>query len=754
MRDILEINEFFIEGRNQERSHVLLHITEPGTPQEEEKGYFFAVAEINNGNLEQIEHLQQMIDDLESGYYETDDEEDKDAFETSLEFINRRGHHILEHTDSLTNCLVGVLRNHEVSFAYHGNPSAILFYEDKNEELQQIDVLGNENTAPAHDQLFSSMMQGNVNEGDYFYVTTPHVIDYFPHDRIKKILVGKNTRQTSEHVSKVLKDLNNELSFGGIIFHFPNKSKIPKTGKQPRGVDRGSAQSLNKMIEQERSTDEIMSPPLMGNIKGTFKNFLTERKELKAQKKLESVQDKRKKTINVKKKGSIETNIRQPEEGESIVNTVLITIGRGLVNLVITIFNLLKVTIIFIGKSLLNLFILTTNRGGGRQIILDGYSQKMNEKKDSFINIPLSSKILLIATIILATIFIGSLTTFKLKENREASLQAYNNQIQTITDKKNAADASIIYNDNERAMTLLQEAKDNINMLPDSNKEEKEKIMELNEEVDVSLMKLRKLSVINPEIIADITQTNPEAQTKKLAMIDETLIAYGNDDVNLYKINYINKGVEQVIHNTIPHLLSADTPKENDKIIFITGKETLARYNKESSNLSKIDVTFPHNDTWITDLVIYNLRSYILDTNNNQIYRHNPTQTGYDKGTDWIKGTVDLNDAVSITIDGDIYILKQSGDIYKFEGGNKTDFNITGLDPKLENPIKIWTYNDVQNIYILEPTNQRVVVLNKEGKMLEQYTATEWQSPTGMIVNESNKEIFILDNNKVYKFNF
>ena len=68
--------------------------------------------------------------------------------------------------------------------------------------------------------------------------------------------------------------------------------------------------------------------------------------------------------------------------------------------------------------------------------------------------------------------------------------------------------------------------------------------------------------------------------------------------------------------------------------------------------------------------------------------------------------------------------------------------------------IKIWNYNDVQNIYILEPTNQRVVVLNKEGKMLEQYTATEWQSPTGMIVNESNKEIFILDNNKVYKFNF
>jgi len=103
---MLELHEFFVEGGDQDKSHVLLHITEPSTPEEEEKGYFFAVAEINNGTIEQIEHLQQMIDDLESGYYETDDEEDstsakatadkKNAFEISLEYINRRGHHILQ----------------------------------------------------------------------------------------------------------------------------------------------------------------------------------------------------------------------------------------------------------------------------------------------------------------------------------------------------------------------------------------------------------------------------------------------------------------------------------------------------------------------------------------------------------------------------------------------------------------------------------------------------------------------------------
>ena len=48
MDKILRLNEFFVEGGKQQVSHVLLHITEPSTPEEMHKGNFFAVCEINN----------------------------------------------------------------------------------------------------------------------------------------------------------------------------------------------------------------------------------------------------------------------------------------------------------------------------------------------------------------------------------------------------------------------------------------------------------------------------------------------------------------------------------------------------------------------------------------------------------------------------------------------------------------------------------------------------------------------------------
>ena len=105
-----------------------------------------------------------------------------------------------------------------------------------------------------------------------------------------------------------------------------------------------------------------------------------------------------------------------------------------------------------------------------------------------------------------------------------------------------------------------------------------------------------------------------------------------------------------------------------------------------------------------------------------------------------------------MAIDGDIFVLKNNGEINKFTKGEKNNFIITGLDPILNNPKEIWTYNDTDKIYILEPTNKRVVILNKEGKMLQQFTATEWQNPTDMVVRENEKAIYILDNNKIYRF--
>lgn len=754
MKNTPEIHEFFVEGGDQDRSHVLLHITEPGTPEEKAKGYFFALCEINNGPLEQIEHLQQMIDNLESGYYETDDQEDKNAFEITLEYLNRRGHHILQYKNTVINCLVGVLRGEELSFAYHGNPEALLFYRQQD-ETKIMNILENE-TPPADEQLFSSLLQGTLNAGDYFYIATPHVNDYFTADRVQKILVGRTTRQSSTHIQKVLKEINADYSFGGILFHYPDNNELMLSGQKIKNDnDIGSVASLNKLASQERSTEETLASPLLGVMKKKWRAWQANHKENEKKKHLLKIQEQRKKSLETKKHGTVETNFRTNEvktnKNETILNTVLIALGKALVASAVLIYRFFRKLIPAIWYGLVGLLFLITNRDNRRQEIIKLIKNYFWNKSQELGRLPLISKILLLTTIILGLIFIGSLLTFKIKASVQAKNLAYQNLVQAITDKKTAAEANLIYNNNNQALTLLTEAKTMLTDLPNSSHNEKEKYQELNKAIEESLKKLRKMEIITPSLVYDLATLNLEPKALKLAVIDNQLIIYGPEDKNFYRLNpNTQQAIVKELVNT-SNLTTASTPKEQDMIIFAMNDKEITMYNKDSNLFSPRDINFPTNEIKLADLSIYNRRLYSLNPSTNQIYKHNPTQTGFDKGTEWINDNVDIRDGVSLAVDGDIFVLT-ANNLLKFTAGKKQDFSISGLDPALDHPSQIWTYNGVNNIYIFEPTNKRLIILDKEGKLKIQYTANEWQSPTSMIVDEPGKTIFVLDNNKIWKF--
>jgi hypothetical protein len=437
---------------------------------------------------------------------------------------------------------------------------------------------------------------------------------------------------------------------------------------------------------------------------------------------------------------------------EPLSNVILITVGRSIVSSFLAIFRLIKKIFIWIGKTLLSTIILITNKGGQRSMVIQSMNESMQRKREYIRNIPLISKILFVLAVIFAIVFFVSVSYLKFKEDLEQKQVAYKNLIQSIVDKKTAAEASMIYDDETKALGLLKEAEDLIKSLPSKTQDQKDKINELQSEIDESLKILQKLNTISPEIIVDLKDHSSSAGAQKLSIIDNTLIAYGENDSYFYKINLDTEEIEKKEHESIPHLISADTPKEQDKIVFLTKDSGVAEYNPESGTLSAKDITVSE-DTKISNLFIYSQRLYTIDTANSQILRHNRIQTGYDKGSSWIKNNdVDLSDGISLAIDGDLFLLKLNGEILKFTSGNKQEFSITGLEPKLDKPTKIWTYNNVENIYVLEPTNKRVVILDKNGKMLQQYTAEKWQNPTGMIVDEANKVIYVLDNNIVYRF--
>lgn len=702
MSDILEIHEFFVEGGSEKRSHVLLHISEPSTAEEKQKGYFFAVTEIDHGTIEQIKEVQRMIDGLESDYFGGGEGKTDSSFEDAVREVNRRGHHLLNAPGSRVHCFVGVLGGNTLMFATHGSPDVGLLYRERD-DVTYTDIRGDEEDG---DRLFSSVLSGSLGSGDFLYIATPHVRDYFPPDRVQKLLAGRGAEEGAVHMEKVLASLRDGRSYGGLLLHILPKEVAPKTGTRPKYLTANTADA------------PMIHPPPQAH--------------------------QREEETNVRPRG-------RKHSREPLAALILVGIGRAIVLVCAMLVRGTKSGLKLLGRFLIFLVILTTNKGGQREIVLGDIKRKAAEKREWLRKLPLMSKALLLLTVLSAGVFAGSIISFRYAAAREEKITAYRNQVQTIRDKKDAAEASSIYGDDAQAMTLLKETESFLQTLPKRGEDERNTANILAGDIEGLLRKIRKWAAVESEAIAVLTDAAAGAAATRLAAIDGTLIAYGTDDPLLYRVRPGAQGATAVPLDDITSLLAANTPKEQDTIIFASGERSIAAYEKQSERLAARDIAFISPETRIRDLFVYNQRLFVLDTATNQIFRHAKTQTGYDRGVAWIKDVdVILSGAVGLAIDGDIFILTEGG-VRKFSSGVEQSFDVTGLDPALDHPVAIWTYNDVKNLYILEPANKRLIVLDKTGKLMKQYTDPAWVAPSGMVVDEGKKTVYILDSNIVYK---
>lgn len=746
MPNILEVQEFFVEGRDPGKAHVLLHIAEPSAPHEKERGYFFALAEVVNGYPEQMQILQELIDRIEIGFYARE-ERGKDILERVLHAVNLDGRRVLEYEDSEIHCLIGSMSNGNIAIAYHNSPIALLFYAGKD-RLETTPIIEQQTSSLTEEQLFSEIVEGAINPGEYVYCATTHVADYFNNDRISKLLGSRNIRQSATQIEKVLSDVDSDYSFGGILFHMTDKNDTPKTGVLPTNLGAGSEESLNKLFASAESTAKILSPPLFGPVSKKLKRFLKESKIEHPEINLNPTEP------DFRRKNRAETNHRHmpARNRETFFGKFLISFGRGIILIVQGIGLTLYRLFIGINSLIRTLFVLITNRHGARSQTVELWRLGYADKKQYLAHLPTVSKILLISTLTLGLIFIGSLSYLKIKENREAKNAQYNNIVQAIIDKKDAAEANLIYEEKTKALELLQEAAKLIEQLPRDNENQIAKADELKATLAPTLEKIRDIKTIDPELVADLKATNQNAMAERIVKINDQLVAFGENDNQLYAVNLISKQVSVKSHDVVKNLAEAVVPAEEDKIIFLTKDKGLGEYDPKIGAVVAKSIAFPVDNVVITGVGIYNRKLYIIDSVNKQIYKHNQTQTGYDKGSVWTKNNFEeLTLGRSITIDGDVYVLTATG-VKKFYTGEEQVFVIAGLDPGLTAPSFITTNSNLKDLYILEPMTKRVIIINKDGVFKQQYTATVWQNPTSMVVEDDGKTVYILDNNKIYKF--
>lgn len=115
---------------------------------------------------------------------------------------------------------------------------------------------------------------------------------------------------------------------------------------------------------------------------------------------------------------------------------------------------------------------------------------------------------------------------------------------------------------------------------------------------------------------------------------------------------------------------------------------------------------------------------YLLDATNKQILKYVPVGDWWTSPVTFFNPGVnpDLASVVDVTIDGDVWMLRNTGSILKCSVARCTDQPIAELDTPISKPVSLFTSPTLAGLYIADGGNQRIVQMDKAtGKFARQF---------------------------------
>lgn len=366
--------------------------------------------------------------------------------------------------------------------------------------------------------------------------------------------------------------------------------------------------------------------------------------------------------------------------------------------------------------------------------------------------IPRSMKFLALGIIVaIFALIIGIVVLSKTQARTEAENE-FNEKIAAVEEIMEQAAGAVIYKDESRAREQYLSAQTMINDLPKNTPDQTKIVQELLSDVQAALDEIRHLITIpNPPLLADLAGINGKVSGKSLISNGDTIYAFGSDG-RVYKYDRIEKKFEVAIGDDTQAPVAISTTQEDGRVYILASDGSTFWVDLESKTVKSIEV----GNARSSDLEAYADRLYFLrptiDGVDGQVIRFDRNGTNFTNEKNWINSkTTQFGEAVSLAVDGTLYVLLKNGTIAKFEAGNEIEWDTETIEPKITAATKIWTDPNSKFIYVLEPETKRLVVFDKNsGAFIAQYRSDAFTDLKDFVVDEAGYSIYILAGSKLY----
>lgn len=258
--------------------------------------------------------------------------------------------------------------------------------------------------------------------------------------------------------------------------------------------------------------------------------------------------------------------------------------------------------------------------------------------------------------------------------------------------------------------------------------------------LDEAFIEEFKVQLVSPEVFYDIKIENENVSPDFIAVVDNHVVVVDSSVGNMY-VSGVNIPSFSAEGSTFPRVRYlayfggdvAFVDEEGYKVYDVVNGEVKETYLLESLGLTS------------------NYLDFVYSVGGDKILKYEKLANSLDGGI-WGQSS-DFEGAVSMAIDGSIYVLTKEGNLYSYTSGQKDDFEVKGLDKPFSSPKQVVTDFDLDMIYVVDAGNSRIVVLNKGGELVKQILAENnaWDDIRGVGVARDEETIFVLSRSKVYK---
>jgi len=578
------------------------------------------------------------------------------------------------------NILVGVAKADNLVFSSIGVWSGNLFRNKKSSSIVP-------NAAgEIREEKFSQITVGEARADDVLLFANLSFFDFFSTEKIKEVVLKLSTSAAVEQFKNLAGTVNN-AEIIGLVFKYNGavKKSIESSPQKYLQEFYGSEKSMQRLGNLEQRTSRTLSASLWpGLIK--FKKYLTG-----------SIGN-----IFKRNKKSNRKELQLPKEQTDHVE------GRE------------------------------KNKNGWQKINFWRIAKLI--PKNNFFK---DKKIFIRFIALLIAIFAASIIYLNYEKKTAAENKQLSATLAVIEDKKNEAEAVLIYEEKEKARSILGEALNLAKSYYGVEAKWQELFGQQQKEVTALLNKINNIYEVVLNQTADFSAVNSQIKNIfKNKSAWQILLADGE----FYQLDNATKNPVSLWQNDKIKLLTMI----GDDIIYFDQENNFYNLDKQGASKElKINLA---TTIAIAEIIPYGDNLYLLDNSLGEIRKIIKPLAGGAVISFWYQDDKNLiKSGHSMMIDGNIWLVN-GNQVLKFFKGKKETFNLGSIDQPLGNDLQIYTEKDWPLMYVLDRQNKRLVVVNKEnGGVIKQYLNNDLSSVQQMAVDDGQKNIWSVIDKKVYR---